>query len=166
MHRQIIDKVLESLDSERAGYFFDVVTKIEEDRRTARYPNYVYLLLKETILLLPTYLDKREFLNIMYAFIDENYSEMKKIIFDKEYIYDQTLVQEVTNGFVVKIVDRTLELYEAGEIETGEAKLQKFTWPYRKEDLIDPDVDENDEDEMEVEDDKPPYSGPERRKRS
>ncbi|MFC1673754.1 hypothetical protein ACFL12_06350 [Pseudomonadota bacterium] len=161
MHRRIINPVLEELNSERAGYFTEVVTKIEEDPRTERFPNYVYTLLKETLPLLPTYLDKAEFIDLLFEFVTDNYAVMKRIMFDKAYIYDQSVLKDVTNDFVTKIVDRTLEHYEQGDIDTGEQDIRKFTWPYRAEDVIDLE----DEEEVEALNKRPPYTGPERRKR-
>lgn len=161
MHRQIVNSVLEEMDGERAKYFSDMVAMIENDPRTDRIPNYVYLLLKETMPLLPTYLDKREFIDAMFDFIADNYSMMKRKLFDKEYIYDQSVVKTVTNDFVVKIVDLTLQHNETGDIDTGEKVGLKFTWPYRAEDLTDPD----EEDAPEILQNRPPYNGPERRKR-
>lgn len=161
MHRRMIDPVLESLDNERAGYFADVVTKVEADPRTERFPNTVYTLLKETMPLLPTYLDKAEFLDALFAFVTANHAVMERKMFDKAYIYDQSVVKEVTNDFVTKVVDLTLEHYEKGDLETGEQAVQKFTWPYRAEDVVDPE----DEDEVEALNKRPPYTGPERRKK-
>ena len=163
MHRRIINNVIDDMDSERAGYFLDVVDKIDKDPRTDRIPNYVYLLLKETMPLLPTYLDKREFIDALFDFITDNYSIMKCKIFDKEYVYDQSVVKTVTNDFVIKVVNITLQHYETGDINTGEKNILKFSWPYRKEDLVDPD--DEPEDEPEDEQNLPPYGGPERRKR-
>ena len=164
MHQRIINDVLENMDSERAEFFTDVVAKIENDPRTDRFPNYVYLLLKETMPLLPTYLDKSEFIDALFDFITDNYSVIKRTIFNREYIYDQSVVKTVTNDFVIKVVDLTLQHYQAGDIDTGEKAILKFTWPYREGDLVDPDDD--DADEPEVRQSRPPYSGPERRKKS
>lgn len=162
MHRQIINNVLEDMDSERAGYFLEVADRIEKDPRVDRFPNYVYLLLKETMPLLPTYLDKHELIDVLFNFVTDNCSVMKRKIFDKEFIFDQSVVKPVTNDFVIKVVDLTLQHYENGNIDTGEKDFLKFTWPYREEDLIDPDDDDGPMDQPT----RPPYEGPERRKRN
>lgn len=164
MHRRIINNVLEGMDSERAKYFLDVADKIDTDSRTDRFSNYVYLLLKETMPLLPTYLDKREFIDTLFDFVVDNHSLMQCKIFDEEYIYDQSVVKSVTNDFVVKVVDLTLQHHENGDIDTGERAGLKFTWPYRAEDLVD--SDDDDEGEAEELQNCPSYSGPERRKRN
>lgn len=165
MHRQIINPVLESLEGKRARYFSDLVARVENDPRTDRYPNIVFLLLKETMALLPVYLDKGEFLDALFDFVGRNHAAMEEIIFDKDYIYDPAHLQDVTNAFVVEVVNLTLEHYETGDIDTGEPAVRKYTWPYRAEDLIDPDDDDAQEALEELKK-RPPYAGPERRKRS
>ena len=160
MHRRMIEPVLKTLTGERAGYFADVLTKIEADPRTARHPNFVYLLLKETLRDLPTHLDKGELVDHLFAFVDAHMHDLERIVFDQDYIYDPSVVKDVTNEFVLEIVDLTLRHYEVGDIETGEPAVQKYTWPYRAEDLVDPD----DEDAQESLKDRPAYTGPERRK--
>lgn len=160
MHRRIINNVLENMDGERASYFLDVVGRIESDPRTDRFPNCVYLLLKETMPILPTYLDKCEFIDALFDFITDNYSMMTRKMFDAEFIYEQSVIKTVTNDFVIEVVDLALQHFENGDIDTGEPVSLKFTWPYRKEDLVDPD----DEEEPEHRGAAPPYRGPERRK--
>lgn len=165
MHRQIVTSILEGMDKDRAGYFNAVVDKIEKDPRTEKHSNYVFLLLKETMTLLPIYLEKPEFINILFQFVQDNRNLVKGIIFDKEYAYDQSVLKPVTNEFVVVVVAKTLEHYEKGDIETGEGTHKKFTFPYRIEDLIDPDAD----DEESISEDlknHPIYQGPERRNRT
>lgn len=164
MHRRIINPVLDTLDGERAAYFSAVVDAVESDPRTQAYPNIVFLLLKETLALLPAYLDKAEFIDALFAFVAKHHGEMEEIVFDRDYVYDPTLLKDVTNAFVVEIVELTMHHYDAGDIDPGEPAVQKFTWPYRAEDLIDPD-DPDAEEILERLKDRPPYTGPERRKR-
>jgi hypothetical protein len=161
MHRRIVNPVLESLDKERAGYFSDVVARIEEDPRTERFANFVYLLLKETMPVLPVYLDKAEFVELVFDFVNSHYGAMKRRVFDRRFVLRPESLKEVTDEFVNRVVDRTMARYEEGDLDTGERSHQKFTWPYRAEDLVDPD----DEEAMEALKHRPAYTGPERRKR-
>lgn len=160
MHRRIVEPVLENLDKDRAGYFVDIVTRAEEDPRTQHYPNLVFQLLRETIPLLPSYLEKTEFLDAMYLFLQKNQGAMKRKMFSPEYARRPEILQEVTGHFVNAIVDRTLAQYDEGDIDTGELTHMKYTWPYRAEDLVDPD----DEDAVEELKSRASYTGPERRK--
>ncbi len=161
MHRRMINPILENMDGERAGYFTDVVAKLENDPRTHKNPNFVFLLLKETMALLPVHLDKADFINTLFAFIAKHHRAMEKVVFDQDYIYDQSMLKEVTNDFVIDVVDLTMQRYQQGEIDGGEPSVQKYTWPYRAEDLVDPD-DEEAQDRLQ---NRTPYAGPERRKK-
>ena len=161
MHRRIVNPVLEELDKEKAGYFADVVSRIEEDPRTERVANFVYLLLKETMPLLPAYLDKNEFIDLVFTFVDGHYGAMKRAVFDPGYVLQGDALAAVAGDFVNLVVDRTMARYEQGELDTGELSHKKFSWPYREEDLVDPD----DEEALEALRSRPAYTGPERRKR-
>ncbi|MBF0250620.1 MAG: hypothetical protein HQL35_08350 [Alphaproteobacteria bacterium] len=156
----MIEPVLKALDGDRAGYFADVVAKIEADPRTARHPNFVYLLLKETVGHLPAHLDKDELIQRLFAFIDAHARDLERVVFDPDFVHDPSVVKAVTDAFVLDIVELTLEHYDRGDIDTHEPSVQKFTWPYRAEDL----VDAEDETALECVDARPAYTGPERRK--
>lgn len=158
MHKRIAEAALESLDKEKAAYFANIVERVAEDGRTGFYPNIVYVVLKETMWLLPVYLDKKEFIDLLFRFVVTNSRAIQRKLFSKDYIDDSSAIRPITDVFVNTVVDRTMELFQEGEIDSGEPKIQKFSWPYRAEDLIDPDDDEAEAVE------KPPYSGPERRR--
>ncbi len=161
MHKRIADAALGNLDGEKAGYYSDIVSQVSEDPRTEVFPNLVYTVLKETMSLLPTYLDKVEFINLLFAFVTTNKGPLQEKLFGKEYLQDPTVVRQVTDGFVDLIVERTMQHYEDGDIDSDEKVIQKYTWPYRVEDLVDPD----DEEAMEELNNRPKYTGPERRQR-
>lgn len=161
MHRRIVNPVLENLDKERAGYFIDVVQRIEADPRTQRFPNYVFQLLKDTIPLLPAYLDKKELVEMVFAFVTAHQGAMKRRMYSADFARHPEILNAVTGPFVTAVVERTLQAHDAGEIDTGELSHKKFTWPYRAEDLVDPD----DEDAVAALKERPTYTGQERRKR-
>ncbi|NVJ91597.1 MAG: hypothetical protein HWE34_08065 [Methylocystaceae bacterium] len=166
MHKRIVEKSLKTLDAERANYFNDVVGYLEELPQTADFPNLVYLTLKDILDIAPTYIEKKAFALLLLKFVTHHQVQLQKIIYDKKYLYDPSCLRDVTNLLINAIVDQTIKGYEDGLIETGEANVQKYTYPYRVIDLVDPD----DEEEMEraLEEDRrkqAAYTGPERRKR-
>jgi len=161
MHKRIADAALENLEGEKAGYFSDVISSVSEDPRTEAFPNMVYIVLKETMALLPTYLEKAEFINLLFAFVSTNQAPLQQRMFDKTFINNPASIRAVTDGFVDLIIERTMQHYEDGDIESDEVAVQKFTWPYRAEDLVDPEDDEA----MEELANRPEYTGPERRRR-
>ena len=162
MHKRIADTALQNLTGEKAGYFSDIVNQVAEDPRTAAFPNLLFITLKETMEALPTYLQKSELINLLYGFVSTNHDALQQRLFDKKFINNPKSIREVTDGFVNLVIERTMQHYEDGEIDSDEAAVQKFTWPYRAEDLVDPDDDEALE---ELETKKNTYTGPERRRR-
>lgn len=59
MHKRIVEKNLKTLDAERANYFNDVIGYLEDIEETQRFPNLVYLTLKDILDIAPTYIEKK-----------------------------------------------------------------------------------------------------------
>jgi len=166
MHKRIVAKNLKTLDAERANYFNDVIGYLEELPQTQEFPNLVYLALKDILTIAPTYIERKAFALLLLKFVTYHRIELQKIIYDKEYLYDENVLRKVTNKLIEAIVDQTIQGYEEGHIETGEAVVQKYTYPYRALDLVDPDDEEALEEALEEERRRQAaYTGPERRRR-
>jgi len=166
MHKRIVEKNLKTLDAERANYFNDVIGYLEDLPMTQQYPNLVYLALKDILDIAPTYIEKKAFALLLLKFVDHHHNDLQKIIYDKAYLYDENVLRSVTGKLIDAIVDQTIQGYEEGNIETGEPVIQKFTYPYRALDLVDPDDDEAYEKAVEEDQRRQSaYSGPDRRKR-
>lgn len=166
MHKRIVEKALKTLDAERANYFNDVVGYLEDLPATQDFPNLVYLSLKDILDIAPIYIEKKAFALLLLKFVAHHQGQLQKIIYDKEYLYDPHCLRKVTKLLIDAIVDQTIQGYEDGQIDTGEPVVQKYTYPYRATDLIDPDDDEALEKALEEERKRQAaYTGPERRKR-
>jgi len=165
MHKRLVEKSLKSLDAERANYFADVIGHLEDLAQTKRYPNLVYLSLKDILDIAPLYLDKKVFALLLLKFVDHHYRDLQKIIFDTDYLYDPATLRAVTKLLIDAIVDQTIQGYEDGQIETGEQAVQKYTYPYRALDLADPDDEEAYEAALKEDSRRQAaYTGPERRR--
>ncbi|SCA56995.1 hypothetical protein MTBPR1_40018 [Candidatus Terasakiella magnetica] len=165
MHKRIVEKSLKTLDVDRANYFNDVVGYLEELPATQEFPNLVYLSLKDILDIAPTYIEKKAFALLLLKFVKHHQRELQKIIYDKEYLYDENVLRKVTGQLIEAIVDQTIQGYEEGHIETGEPVVQKFSYPYRAMDLVDPDDEEAYE--QALEEDRlrqATYTGPDRRR--
>jgi len=145
VHRKLIEPVLASLDGEQAAYFSNIAEKVGIDPRTEAFPNLVYLVLKETMLFLPTYLPSDEFLFLLYSFVRENKTQLNQIIFDKSYIEHPDNVRRLTNVFVGRVLQEILEKYDNGAIDNQEPTVHNISWPLIDHDF--PYVDDDDEDE-------------------
>lgn len=143
LHRKILEPVLARLDGERAGYFTNLVEKLEQDPRVEPEANLIYLVLKETIAFLPTYLKSDQMISQLLNFVHNNRSELNKVLYSRDYLHDMELIRNVTNKFVSSVLALTLEDYEDGKIETGEQKIYRVSWPYTDIDF--PFVDKDDE---------------------
>lgn len=166
MHKRIVEKALKMLDAERANYFNDVIGYLEDIPQTQEFPNLVYLSLKDILDIAPVYIEKKAFALLLLKFVTYHKAELQRIIYDKAYLYDESVLRNVTNKLIDAIVQQTIQGYEDGQIETGEPEVQKFTYPYRAMDLVDPDDDDAYEEAVKEERRRQAaYTGPERRKR-
>ena len=86
--------------------------------------------LRESIQFLPVYLPQEELLNRLFAFVATNKDRLMHLIHSTRYIRQPTCVREITNEFVVEIVDSVLERYRQGEIDSGERAIHRIQWPY------------------------------------
>tara|TARA_B100000965_G_scaffold296958_1_gene255180 strand:- start:439 stop:912 length:474 start_codon:yes stop_codon:yes gene_type:complete len=151
VHRRILNAALAGLEKEQAVYFADVAEKLGEDPRTERMPNLVYLVLADTVAVLPTYLAKKEFINRLFRFVDVNHQRLARIIYDPEFLTDKTMLAPVTADFVAEVVSATLVHYEDGEIDAGEKIVHRMSFDGSGGDgegaLDFPYLDDSDEDE-------------------
>ncbi len=144
VYRKIVNPALARLNGARALYFSSVIDAVERDSRLESAPNLVFLVLKETIPYLPTYLPENDLIEKLFAFVGDNQVRLTRIIHDRRYIEDPTRLSEVTKEFVLKTLSDTLEAHEANEIQETkirEARTYRFSWPemetnfpYRDED--------------------------------
>lgn len=135
LHRRIIEGSLKQLDKEKAGYFNDLVTILEEDRRTERHANLVYLVLRETMRDIPLYLEKKELANLLLRWVEDNYQRLGRILYDARFIRDPQSIREVTGGFVIAVSDAMLKHYENGGVKDDAPKGKRFSWPYKDTDF-------------------------------
>ena len=151
VHRRILNAALGGLEKEQAVYFADVAEKLGEDPRTERMPNLVYLVLADTVAVLPTYLAKKEFINRLFRFVDVNHQRLARIIYDPEFLTDKTMLAPVAADFVAEVVSATLVHYEDGEIDAGEKIVHRMSFDGSGGDgegaLDFPYLDDSDEDE-------------------
>ena len=130
LHRKLVEPALARLEGERASYFSRVVTRLDEDPRVDVAPNLVYVILREVIPLCPTYLPVRDLVDRMMQFVAVNQTRLNQALFDPEYV-DGTQVQpdvrRMAGEFVNQILAATFDKFRAGEIETGEPKVYRFS---------------------------------------
>lgn len=161
MHKRIVLQALKGLDAERAGYFSEMAKRLEENPRTSDISNLVFLCLRDVMVDVPIYLEKPNFEALFISFVEDNQIAIQRQIFDTRFVFDASILREVTGAFVNDVIARCVELYEAGEIASEERSVQKFTWPYRLTDLVDPEDEDELEEALKIE---ALYNGPERRK--
>jgi hypothetical protein len=130
LHRKLIEPALARLEGEQAAYFSRVLSRLDEDPRVDVAPNLVYILLREVMPLCPTYLPVRDLVDRMLQYVAVNQTRLNKALFDPEYV-DGARVQpdlkRMAGEFVNQILAATMDKFQAGEIDTGEPKVYRFS---------------------------------------
>jgi len=148
VHKRIAEQALAGLKDEQATYFADIIHEVAEDPRTQDFPNMMFMVLRNTIAMLPTYLPRRELIERLFAFVQINKAKLSRTMFSKEFVTNEKILREVTDLFVDEVVSVSLQRYEKGEIDSGEVRVHKVSWPYNNVDFPFEDDDEIDEDEF------------------
>jgi len=138
IHKKIIEKALGNLEPKRAEYFGGIARALEEDGRTEANANIIYTVLKDVMDDLPTYIEKKELIELIFKFVEDNYTRLREIMYDRKFIQDQTAIRKVTRYFVQQIISLSFDKLNSGEITLEEKEVHKLTWPYRDTDVIDP----------------------------
>jgi len=141
LHRKIIEKTIASLPKDKMGYFEAVARQLENDARFEHQGNIVFSILKDIIPDTPIYLDKDEFVDLLFDFIRYNNPAIRGVMYSRPFIHDPHVLRTVSVNLISQIIARSLEKHELGEIETDDPSVHKLTWPYRDTDVLDPDDD-------------------------
>jgi hypothetical protein len=129
LHKRIVRPVIESLDEKRGAYFGRVVDQVETDPRTENYPNLPFIVLKETIEALPTYLEPPEMIEVLFDFIDNNLNELGKILHSPEYITDPNAMTVPCSGFILAVIKATMTTADLESRDIDGRSKYKLSWP-------------------------------------
>ncbi|MEK9751902.1 MAG: hypothetical protein VW338_01645 [Rhodospirillaceae bacterium] len=130
LHRKLIEPALARLEGEQTAYFSRVLSRLDEDPRVDVAPNLVYFLVSEVMPLCPTYVPVRDLVDRMLKYVAVNKARLNKALFDSEYV-DGARVQpdlkRMAGEVVNQILAATMDKFQAGEIDTGEPNVYRFS---------------------------------------
>ncbi len=136
IHRKIVEARLADLGDTAAAYFSDIVDKLDADPRTERLPNLVFVVLRETLPFLPTFLPAGDFIDELFAFVNANRQRLNETIYDRAYVENPETLRGVTDLFVGAVLKTTFEKYARGEIEVARPKEYRFSSHYDERDEV------------------------------
>jgi len=144
LHRKLIEPALQRLEGERAGYFAQVLNRLDEDPRVDVAPNLVYVMLREVMPMCPTYLPVRELVDRLLEFVAINQVRLNRALFDPALVdgsQKEPEMQKIGGEFINQILTTTFKKFHDGEIDTGEPKVLRYSshddpdsFPYRDDD--------------------------------
>lgn len=128
-HRKIVEPALSRLEGNRANYFSRIISRLETDPRADGISNLVYVVLRETLEILPDYLPDEEFLGILLDYVNSNRKQLSRALLDPRYVQDHRFARQATDEFVNRVVDASLARHAEGKIDDRSSDLHRFTWP-------------------------------------
>ncbi len=137
VHRKIVNSALAGLNGKRAQYFSAVIDRVESDPRLDAAPNLVFLVLKETIPYLPTYLPEDDLVDRLFAFVAGNQTRLNRVIHDRRYVEDPGRLAGVTKEFVLQVLASAMDQHQVNEIQAEkvrQAMTYRFSYPEGDED--------------------------------
>ena len=117
------------MDERSAAYFGRVVDRLEQDPRTELYPNLPILVLKETVDLLPTYIEPDTLVSHLFRFIEAEKDTLSRIIHDAQYVADNTVLAPYCKTFVEDVIRDTLVNVDASEQDNEGRSEYRLGWP-------------------------------------
>lgn len=135
LHKRIISSLITNMDESHAAYFGRVIDRLEQDPRTELYPNLPILILKETLNVLPIYLEPQVLVNHLFQFLEKEKDTVSKVIHDVHYVADNTVLAPYCAEFVENVIRDTLANVDDTEQETTGRSEYRLRWPISPEDF-------------------------------
>ncbi len=135
LHKRIVLPVIENMDDKRQAYFGRVVDQVERDPRTESYPNLPFIVLKETIEALPTYLEPNEIIDVLFEFINSHVHELNRMIHSPEYITNPHSLTVQCSEFVMAVIKTTMETADLESQDIDGRSKYRLSWPIEPEDF-------------------------------
>lgn len=129
MHRRLVDAALKALPPDRSGYFADLATRLEQDPRAQAYPNLVFLVLRETMALLPTQLSKDEMIDLLLDFVARQGKALGHLVYDRRFVENPAILRQLTNELVSDAIGIVLSRAREGEGAERPGKGFRMTFP-------------------------------------
>lgn len=129
MHRRLVEAALRALPPDRSDYFTDLANRLEQDPRVEAYPNLVFLVLRETVALLPTQLPKDETIELLLGFVARHGRALGHLVYDRRFVENPAILRQLTNELVSEALGIVLRRAgEEGRTE-GREKGYRMTFP-------------------------------------
>lgn len=134
------------MDERRAAYFGRVVDRLEQDPRTDLYPNLPVLVLKETVEILPTYLEPGALIDHLFQFLSAEKDTLSRVIHGAQYTVDNAGLAPYCAPFVKNVIGDTLSIVDAAEEDNNGRTEYRLAWPIAPDDFpyVDNEVNEED----------------------
>ncbi len=129
LHKRIISTIITRLDKRRAAYFGRVVDRLEQDPRTELYPNLPILVLKETVEILPTYIEPKVLVDHLFRFLQEEKDTLSRIIHSAHYVSNNAVLTPYCKAFVEDVIRDTLATVDVAEQNNEGRSEYRLGWP-------------------------------------
>ena len=149
-HRQVLNSALAGLPAEKAGYFTELGTYIDETPGFEGQRHWMFLLLASGLELIPPVLDKKLVALKLFEFVKRRLGSIQKAAYGQDFILKHGApIADLATEFASLISELAMDAVKQGEIQSDEPDVIVFRGPYDNVDAFPYQEEEEDEEDDE-----------------
>lgn len=147
-HQQVLKSALAGLPAEKAGYFTELGTFIDETPVFESYKHWMFLLLAKGCELIPPVLEKKAMAAELSKFVTQRMVRIQQAAYSRDYIlHNGAPIAELATEFASQVSETALQAYKDGKLKSDEPEVIVYRWPFDDVDAFPyEDLDEMDDD--------------------
>lgn len=147
-HQQVLKSALAGLPAEKAGYFIELGTFIEETSTFDSYKHWMFLLLAKGCELIPPVLEKKAMAAELSRFVQQRMGRIQQAAYSRDYILNNGApIAELATEFASQVSESALQAYKDGTLKSDEPEVIVYRWPFTDVDAFPyEDLDDMDDD--------------------
>lgn len=130
-HQQVLKSALAGLPAEKASYFTELGTFIDETAAFEDYKHWMFLLLAKGCELIPPVLEKQTMAAELAKFVTQRMMRIQQAAYSREYILNNGApIAELATEFASMVSETALQAYKDGTLKSDEPEVLVYRWPF------------------------------------
>jgi len=147
-HQQVLKSALAGLPAEKASYFIELGSFIDETAAFEEYKHWMFLLLAKGCDLIPPVLEKQTMAAELSKFVTQRMMRIQQAAYSREYVLNNGApIADIAIEFASQVSETALQAYKEGKLKSDEPEIIVYRWPFNDIDEFPyEDLDEMDDD--------------------
>ena len=130
-HQQVLKSALAGLTAEKAGYFIELGSFIDETAAFDEYKHWMFLLLAKGCEVIPPVLEKKTMAAELSKFVKLRITRIQQAAYSREYVLQHGApIAELATEFAGMVSVTALEAYKEGKLKSDEPEVIVYRWPF------------------------------------